>query len=87
MAGASFARAATPDDCQALRKHGHNDQAKACFESLTQSREPAVRAEGFWGLEMYQDANNEFRQAVDAVAHERQLPRALGPPDARALQQ
>jgi tetratricopeptide (TPR) repeat protein len=65
LAAANFARAATPDDCQALRKHGHNDQAKACFESLTQSREPAVRAEGYWGLEQYQDANNEFRQAVE----------------------
>jgi tetratricopeptide (TPR) repeat protein len=69
VAAANFARAAappaTPDDCQALRKHGHNDQAKACFESLTQSREPAVRAEGDWGLEQYQDANNEFRAAVE----------------------
>jgi len=65
LAAASLARAATPDECQALRKHGHNDQAQACFESLAQSREPAVRAEGYWGLEQYQDANNEFRQAVD----------------------
>ncbi|PYU19422.1 MAG: hypothetical protein DMG32_24475 [Acidobacteria bacterium] len=64
IAGASFARAATPEECQSLRKHGHNDQANACFESLTQAREPAIRAEGFWGLEMYQDANNEFRTAV-----------------------
>ena len=62
--GVSFARAATPGECQGLRKHGHNDQASTCFESLTQSREPAIRAEGFWGLEMYQEANNEFRTAV-----------------------
>jgi tetratricopeptide (TPR) repeat protein len=65
LAGASPSRAATPEECQALRKHGHNDQASTCFESLTQSREPAIRAEGFWGLEMYQDANNEFRTAVN----------------------
>ena len=64
LASASFALAATPEECQALRKHGHKDQANSCFESLTQSREPAIRAEGFWGLEMYQDANNEFRTAV-----------------------
>ena len=64
LAGASFAFAATPEECQALRKHGHNEQANTCFESLTQAREPAVRAEGFWGLEMYQEANNEFRTAV-----------------------
>jgi len=60
----SAARAATPEECQGLKKHGHNEQANACFESLTQSREPAVRAEGYWGLEMYQEANNEFRTAV-----------------------
>jgi tetratricopeptide (TPR) repeat protein len=64
LAGAGLARAATPEECLGLRKHGHRDQAGACFESLTQSREPAVRAEGFWGLENYQDANNEFRTAV-----------------------
>jgi len=64
LAGASLARAATAEECQSLRKHGHRDQANACFQSLTQAREPAIRAEGFWGLEMYQDANNEFRTAV-----------------------
>jgi len=64
LAGANLARAATPEECQSLRKHGHNDQANTCFQSLTQSREPGIRAEGFWGLEMYQDANNEFRAAV-----------------------
>ena len=67
LAGACLARAAMPEECQALRKHGHRDQANACFESLTQSREPAIRAEGFWGLEMYQDANNEFRTAVNQL--------------------
>ena len=37
---------------------------KACYESLTASRDPYLRAEGFWGLEMYDQANNEFRTAV-----------------------
>jgi tetratricopeptide (TPR) repeat protein len=69
LAGASFALAATSEECQGLRKHGHRDQANACFESLTQSREPAIRAEGFWGLEMYQEANNEFRTAVSQSAN------------------
>lgn len=64
LSASTFVRAVTPAECQALRNHGHNDQAATCFESLTQSREPAIRAEGFWGLEMYQEANNEFRQAV-----------------------
>jgi len=54
----------TPDDCQQLRKHGKRTEAQACFESLTASRDPYVRAEGFWGLQNYDQANNEFRTAV-----------------------
>jgi cellulose synthase operon protein C len=61
----SATRAATPQECQSLKKHGHREQASTCFESLTQSREPAIRAEGYWGLEMYQEANNDFRAAVN----------------------
>jgi tetratricopeptide (TPR) repeat protein len=63
-AGASMSRAATPDDCHTLRKHGRRPEAKACYESLTASRDPYLRAEGYWGLEMYQEANDEFRTAV-----------------------
>ncbi|HEV2273880.1 MAG TPA: tetratricopeptide repeat protein [Acidobacteriaceae bacterium] len=58
-------RAATPADCQSLRLHGKEAEAKACYESLTRTRDPYLRAEGDWGLERYQDANNEFRAAVD----------------------
>ncbi len=58
-------RAATPADCQSLRLHGKGAEAKACYESLTRTRDPYLRAEGDWGLERYQDANNEFRAAVD----------------------
>src|SRR5579872_7234678 len=61
-AGISFA--ATPDDCHTLVKHGRRAEAKTCFESLTQSRDPYIRAEGFWGLQVYDQANNEFRAAV-----------------------
>jgi Tfp pilus assembly protein PilF len=57
-------RAATPEDCQALRKHGHRAEAQKCFESLAASRDPYLRAEGYWGEEMYQEANNQFRIAV-----------------------
>jgi tetratricopeptide (TPR) repeat protein len=64
LLASSLARAATPADCQLLRKHGHRAEAQACYESLTQARDAYQRAEGFWGLEMYQEANNEFRQAV-----------------------
>ncbi len=39
-------------------------EAAACYQSLTLSADPYLRAEGAWGLELYQDANNEFRTAV-----------------------
>ena len=64
LAAATTCWGATPNDCQLLRKHGRRAEAQACYESLTQAREPAVRAEGFWGLQNYQQANNEFRLAV-----------------------
>src|SRR3984893_15862818 len=57
-------RAATPADCAALRRHGHRTEAQACYQSLTLTADPYLRAEGDWGLELYQDANNEFRTAV-----------------------
>jgi cellulose synthase operon protein C len=61
---AGVAHAATPEGCQSLRKHGRNTEAQKCFEALTQSRDPYLRAEGYWGLERYQEANDEFRIAV-----------------------
>src|ERR1700687_91560 len=64
LLAASLSRAATPDDCHALRKHGHRAEAKKSYESLTASRDPYLRAEGLWGTEMYQEANNQFRAAV-----------------------
>src|SRR5215469_14625418 len=54
----------TPDDCLALRKHGHQLEAKACFEKLARSNDPYLRAEGYWGLEQYEQANEEFRIAT-----------------------
>ena len=64
LAAAGVARSATPDDCHVLRKHGHRAEAQACYESLTRTRDPYLRAEGDWGLAMYTEANNEFRAAV-----------------------
>ena len=64
LAAAGVARSATPDDCHVLRKHGHRAEAQACYESLTRTRDPYLRAEGDWGLRMYTEANNEFRAAV-----------------------
>jgi tetratricopeptide (TPR) repeat protein len=71
---AAAAAAAAPADCAALRRHGHRSEAAACYQSLTLADDPYLRAEGAWGLELYQDANNEFRTAVaraDRNAHYR----------------
>src|SRR6202521_4849788 len=64
LGAASLASGAMPEDCHALRKHGHRAEAQKCYESLTAARDPYLRAEGFWGTEMYQEANNQFRIAV-----------------------
>jgi tetratricopeptide (TPR) repeat protein len=65
LVGAGLAHAATPDDCRALRKHGRRAEAQKCYESLTVARDPFTRAEGYWGLEQYEEANNQFRTAVE----------------------
>jgi tetratricopeptide (TPR) repeat protein len=54
----------SPSDCATLRLHGRRTEALACYQSLTLTTDPYLRAEGDWGLELYQDANNEFRAAV-----------------------
>jgi len=54
----------TPSECQILRTHGRNAEAHNCYQSLTRERDPYWRAEGFWGLKRYEEANNEFRLAV-----------------------
>jgi cellulose synthase operon protein C len=64
LIGTSLSWAATPDDCHALRKHGHRAEAQKCYESLIAAPEPYLRAEGYWGTEKYQEANNQFRITV-----------------------
>ncbi len=61
---ARTAPAQTPDACAALAHHGKRAEAQACYTALTRSADHYLRAEGFWGLEQFQDANNEFRAAV-----------------------
>lgn len=58
------ARAAVPADCWSLRKHGHPADALACFDGLTRSADAFSRAEGFWGLEEWGQANEQFRLAA-----------------------
>ncbi len=65
LAGISHCRAAnSPDDCHTLGKHGQQSEAKACYESLVRSNSPYFRAEGYWGLEQYDQANEQFRIAT-----------------------
>ena len=65
LAATASARAAAPADCWAQRKHGHRADAQACFESLTRSGDAGTRAEGFWGLEKWEQANEQFRVATE----------------------
>ncbi len=53
-----------PKDCWSLRKHGHLVEAQSCFEGLTRSGDAFFRAEGFWGLEQWEQANEQFRLAT-----------------------
>jgi tetratricopeptide (TPR) repeat protein len=64
LLGTSLGGSVTPGDCLALRKHGHRAEARKCFESLTLSHDPYFRAEGYWGLDQYEEANREFLTAV-----------------------
>jgi tetratricopeptide (TPR) repeat protein len=54
----------TRESCDALRKHGRRAEATTCYEALSQSKDVYLRAEGFWGLEQYDQANEMFRVAV-----------------------
>ncbi len=56
--------AVAPADCWTARKHGHDAEARACFEALTRSSDAYFRAEGFWGLEEWDRANEQFRLAT-----------------------
>ncbi len=49
--------------CDAEYRHGHLQQAAACYQSLTGSSDPFARAQGYLGLQNYEQANNEFRDA------------------------
>ena len=60
----SYCWAASPDSCQTLRKHGQKTEAQACYESLVRTNSAYYRAEGYWGLEQYDQANEQFRIAT-----------------------
>ena len=43
------------------------NEARACFTALLHSGDAFSRAEGLWGLDRFDDANTEFRDAVKAA--------------------
>ena len=61
---AAAASAAIPADCWRLRKDGHRAEAQTCFDGLTRNADAYSRAEGFWGLEDWNQANEQFRLAT-----------------------
>jgi cellulose synthase operon protein C len=64
LASAVSVRGAVPADCWMQRKHGRHTEAAACFDTLTRSGDAYYRAEGFWGLEEWEQANEQFRLAA-----------------------
>src|SRR5450756_786479 len=56
-----------PESCAVLRKHGQQAEARVCYEALVRSGAPYQRAEGYWGLERFEDANEQFRLATSGV--------------------
>jgi cellulose synthase operon protein C len=64
LACAVSVRATVPADCWIEKKHGRPAEAAACFDTLTHSGDPYYRAEGFWGLEEWEQANEQFRLAT-----------------------
>jgi len=61
---ASRAAAASLDDCRLLHHRGKLNQAQTCFAALSENPDPFLAAEGYLGLERYDEANNAFRIAV-----------------------
>jgi tetratricopeptide (TPR) repeat protein len=57
---------ATPKEalqCEALRHKG-DPASRDCYQRLTRSSDPAIAAEGFWGIGDFRSANDSFRAAV-----------------------
>ena len=67
LASALSACAIVPSDCWTLRNHGRRAEAQSCFEGLTRTSDAYLRAEGFWGLEQWEQANEQFRLATKSA--------------------
>ena len=58
-----FAAAIAITQCGALQRHGKLSDAAGCFTALTRSVDALDRAEGYLGLQQYQQSNEQFREA------------------------
>lgn len=58
--------AAAQTECWKQRRLGKQAEAQSCFEKLTRSANPALRAEGLWGLGDFDGANETFKRALAA---------------------
>ena len=65
LAAAAHCFAAQVNDCRALGRHGHRAEARACFSGLLRSNDALTRAESYWGLDQYEEANEQFRVAYE----------------------
>jgi len=58
--------------CEALRHHG-SPEARNCYQRLTRSTDPALQAEGLWGLGDFNSANEVFKALVKVRAKDANL--------------
>jgi tetratricopeptide (TPR) repeat protein len=58
-----FTAAIAITQCGALQRHGKLSDAAGCFTALTRSGDALARAEGYLGLQQYQQSNEQFREA------------------------
>lgn len=61
-----LSKSASLEECRALRHHGKVAAAHSCFVGLTRSADAFLQAEGYWGLDEYTQANEQFRIAYRA---------------------
>jgi tetratricopeptide (TPR) repeat protein len=64
LAFTSAAGAQTLTDCQAAKRRGQREQARACYAHLANSSDPYLRAEGLWATRDYQSAFDAFEAAT-----------------------
>lgn len=64
LASTACAAVPAPNECRALRLHGKRAEAVSCFEALIRTSDAYLQAEGSWGLEQWDRANESFRVAT-----------------------